>query len=330
MVLIGPDGCIVRANREQSRMCGFDSPDELIGVHATRLVAPSCRDRSAEVLRRRLGGEDIPPVAYELLRNDGSTFLGETSATILRRPDGTVSGYVCSTVDTTESVRAEEQLRALSGHLVALREEDHTRMAREIHDELGQGLSALRLDLSWLARKLPAGTDVLRRRAEASIALIDDLIAVGQRIVADLRPPILDDLGLVPAMEWFVQRFTEHSGIPTTLESGSMPAPLLSGPLAVVGYRIVQEALTNVARHAQARHATVRIAMDGGQLLLEVRDDGRGISQGGLDDPHAYGLVGMRERAASQGGTVRITGAPGRGTTVLVTLPLQPPAVEAR
>lgn len=223
-----------------------------------------------------------------------------------------------------------EQLRALASHLVAVREEDHTRMAREIHDEIGQGLSALRLDLTWLARKLPTDSDALRRRADASIGLIDEMIAAGQRIVSDLRPPILDDLGLVPAMEWYVQRFAEHSGIPTTFDVGSAPPPELLGPLAVVAYRIVQEALTNVARHAQATHATVRLAVAGGQLVLEVKDDGRGIPGKGLDDPHSFGLAGMRERAASQGGTVRITGGPRRGTTVRVTLPLQPPALAAR
>ena len=223
-----------------------------------------------------------------------------------------------------------EQLRALAAHLVAVREEDHTRMAREIHDELGQGLSALRLDLTWLARKLPADNAALRRRADASIALIDDMIAVGQRIVADLRPPILDDLGLVPAMEWYVQRFAENSGVPTTFDPGGAAVPDLTGPLAVVAYRIVQEALTNVSRHANAKHATVRLAVEGGQLVLEIRDDGRGIPQAGLDDPHSFGLVGMRERAASQGGTVQVTGVPRRGTTVRVTMPLQPPAPAPR
>jgi len=262
-------------------------------------------------------------------RKDGSIIHCEWYNSATYDAYSRLSSVLSIVLDVTPRVRAEEQLRALAAHLVAVREEDHTRMAREIHDEFGQGLSALRLDLTWMARRPPKDSAVLRRRVQASIALIDEMIAVGQRIVADLRPPILDDLGLVPAMEWYVQRFAAHSGIPITFDAGSAPAPELSGPLAVTAYRIVQEALTNVARHAQATHATIRIAVEDGRLVIKIRDDGRGIRKKEVDDPRSFGLVGMRERVASHGGTVQVTGASRRGTTVHVTMPFPPPAVPA-
>lgn len=230
------------------------------------------------------------------------------------------TGVLLVTTDITERRQAEAALRELARHLDSVREEEHTRIARQIHDELGQALTALRLDLTWVGRKLPKGNTALQRRIDAAVALTDETIAVGQRIVAELRPPILDDLGLVPAVEWYAQHFARRSGLRIEVDVGAHE-PVVPDHLAVTAYRIVQEALTNVARHAKATHASVRLGEQDGALTIEIRDDGRGIREDSVRNSHSFGIVGMRERAASYGGALAIVGSPGAGTTVRVTLP---------
>jgi signal transduction histidine kinase len=235
---------------------------------------------------------------------------------------GRVARILGTVQDVTRRKQSEAALRALARHLDYVREEEHTRIARQVHDELGQALTALRLDLTWVGRKIPKGNTALRRRIDAAVALTDETITVGQRIVAELRPPILDDLGLVPAVEWYAQHFAKRSGLRIELDAGA-EEPVVPDRLAVTAYRIVQEALTNVARHAQATHARVRLGAQDGALTIEIRDDGMGCPEEVIRSPRSFGLVGMRERAASHGGEIVITSSPGAGTTVRVTFPLE-------
>jgi PAS domain S-box-containing protein len=222
--------------------------------------------------------------------------------------------------EISERKRTEAALRALARHLDSVREEEHTRIARQVHDELGQALTALRLDLTWVGRKLPKADMALRRRVDAAVALTDEMIAVGHHIVGELRPPILDDLGLVPAVEWHAQQVAKRSGVRIQVECAAEER-VVAGDLAVSAYRIVQEALANVVRHAQAKHVRVRLGEQDGGLTVEIRDDGQGFPEEAASDPRSFGITGMRERAASLGGTLAITGSPGAGTTVRVTFP---------
>jgi signal transduction histidine kinase len=222
--------------------------------------------------------------------------------------------------EITERKQAEAALRALARHLNSVREEEHTRIARQVHDELGQALTALRLDLTWVGRKLPNGHTALRRRMDAAVALTDEMIAVGHDIVGELRPPILDDLGLVPALEWHAQQVAKRSGVRIQVE-GAAGERVVADDLAVSAYRIVQEALANVVRHAHAKHVRVRLGEQDGGLTIEIRDDGQGFPEQAASDPRSFGITGMRERAASHGGALVITGSPGAGTTVRVTFP---------
>jgi signal transduction histidine kinase len=236
---------------------------------------------------------------------------------------------VCIGEDITERTRAVEELRrsrealrALARHLHGAREEEDTRLSREIHDQLGQALTALRLDLSWLGRKLLGADAAVRNKIAAMVALADDTIEAGRRIAADLRPPILDDLGLVAALEWFVAHFAGRAGLRHRLLMRRQELAV-DRDLAIVAYRIVQEALTNVARHAQAREVEVRLDQTDGMLLLEIRDDGRGISEEAVRDPASLGLAGMRERALTRGGAVEVGPARGGGTLVRATIPME-------
>jgi PAS domain S-box-containing protein len=223
-----------------------------------------------------------------------------------------------------ERCELEEQLRALTHHVESVREEERTGIAREIHDELGQGLTALKMDVAWLGRR------AARNEAMGAKAIVDHLVGMSQltddiiqqmrRISAELRPGVLDDLGLEAAIEWQTQEFARRTGTEATVQS-NLGDVRLERPLSTGLFRMLQEALTNVARHASAKHVEVTLMRENGSIELDVRDDGVGIPPEALTGGKSFGLVGIRERARNLGGSARIRPAPGRGTLVAVRVP---------
>ncbi len=272
---------------------------------------------------RRMGAQRI--VAG--LRSGGGEF--PIDASISQITESGKKFYTVILRDVTERVQAEEalrrsqeELRELASGMNSVREQEKSRIARELHDELGQALTALKLDVAWLSERLPAGDAAITEKLKAMQAMIDGTVAATRRISSDLRPLILDDLGLVPAAEWLVQEFTQRSGIPCELRVDS-PELELKDPHATTVFRILQESLTNVARHAKAQRVEVALGRTDGSVTLNVRDNGRGFS---LDDPrrpNAFGLMGLRERVYLLGGEVRIESEPGRGTSIAVQIPLE-------
>lgn len=226
---------------------------------------------------------------------------------------------VCT--DITRQKRTEEELRALSARLQAAREEERSQIAREVHDDLGQMLSCLKMDLTWLAQRLPARELLLHAKAKNLLAMVDEMVASVRRIATELRPAILDTLGLAAAIEWQIAEFAQRTGIrcaTSWLEDLSLSD---EGSIAV--FRIVQEALANVARHSGATRLRISLAQANGMAVLTFRDNGRGITGSEAGDPGAIGIAGMRERASLAGGEVAIEGVPGKGTTVTVRIPLE-------
>jgi PAS domain S-box-containing protein len=228
---------------------------------------------------------------------------------------------------TDERLRAtNEQLRALSARLQTVREEEAVRIAREIHDELGQLLTALRLDVGWLRSRLAKATSEdtapLRARADAMSELAERTIRTVQRISEELRPSALDQLGLEAALASHLEDLESRSGIATSFVS-RIQDRRLPPPVETAVFRIVQELLTNVARHSGARSARVALSEEGGTVQVEVADDGRGIREEELLDPRSLGLVGIRERALLLGGAVDVRGTPGGGTRAVVRIPVE-------
>jgi signal transduction histidine kinase len=235
--------------------------------------------------------------------------------------------------DITERKRTERrleksrlQLRALSARLQSLREEERSHLAREIHDHLGQLLTALKLDLRSIERKLPAlGDEALIASLNGKLAsareLTDETIKSIQQIASELRPAILDRLGLEAAIDSETQAFQSRTGI--RCESQMPPTETATAPeLATAVYRIFQEILTNIARHAHAAHVHVRFSRDNGSLVLEVKDDGVGMQTGDLENPKSLGLLGMQERAEILGGWMLFEPGDGKGTAVTMSIPL--------
>lgn len=216
---------------------------------------------------------------------------------------------------------SHEQLRALSVYLQHVREEERTRIAREVHDELGQALTSCKLDLSLIANKLTEKP--LKERAKALSAHIDTTIQTVRRIATELRPGILDHLGLIAALEWQANEFQTRTGIRCDVLA-DLHEPVLTPDLATTFFRIFQETLTNIIRHAGATHVTVHLKEAAGRIILDVKDNGRGILPEEISNTRSMGLLGMKERAALLGGTFRIGPAPGgKGTLATVSIPLR-------
>ena len=230
--------------------------------------------------------------------------------------------------DVTLRKRAEESLRALSAKLRSAREEEGTRIAREIHDELGGALTGLKWDLERIDRTLETGNGVrlpeVRKRIGTMTTLIETSINTVQRIASELRPGVLDDLGLVAAIEWQVQQFQSRTGLQCHWDNqvGDVEVDL-NREKATAVFRILQEILTNVLRHARAKNLYVTLRNTDECLELEVRDDGQGITESQMINSRSLGLLGMKERALLVGGEVNITGEEGVGTTVVVRVPLE-------
>jgi signal transduction histidine kinase len=221
-----------------------------------------------------------------------------------------------------EQQRHREDLRRLSASVVEAREEERRRIARELHDELGQRLTALKMELSSLSPAPPRTAE--ERRIPDMLEMIDDTVAAVRRIAADLRPLMLDDLGLNAAIEWLARDAAHRMDIGITVQLGDEDPPV-GERAAIALYRIVQEALTNVARHAHATEVQIEMHEDGTDLVLSVRDNGVGFPDRSMRHEGRFGLLGIRERAYMLGGRLEVDNPPGGGGRITVRLPLAPP-----
>lgn len=262
------------------------------------------------------------------LRADGSEFPIEASISQAGTADGRFYTVILRDVTRRKEYedqlrRQQDELRELSARVLEAREEEKTLIARELHDELGQLLTALKMDLAWLRERLPAGEAALAAKAGEMNELVDRTVTSVRRISAELRPLMLDDLGLPDAVTWLTDDFAARSGVRIQARVRLEEAGDIARPVANTLYRVLQESLTNIGRHAQAKLAWVTLDCDGGVLRLEVEDDGLGIDEAALARSRSLGVKGMRERVRYLGGTLEIGRAPRGGTRVLVRLPAE-------
>lgn len=259
----------------------------------------------------------VKPVIPEVLRSKIAVFID------LYNKNAALALEIAERKRAEKVLReTEENLRGLTIRLQSVREEEQTRIAREIHDELGQALTGLKMDLTWLANHFSADHKPLLTKAESMSRLIDDTIQAVRKIASGLRPEVLDEVGLAAAIGWQARDFQMRTGIRCKAD---LP-PADAGPdpdRSTAVFRIFQEVLTNVARHAHATRVEIVLRMNPDHVLLEVRDNGKGITERDLHGRKSLGLLGMRERALLLGGTIDITGTPGKGTKVTVSIPLK-------
>jgi PAS domain S-box-containing protein len=319
-----------------------DAVARILGVGAREATSLAAADvyvdaADRDALLARCDASNEPQTAQvRWKRRDGTQIWVELTSRATRAADGTVVCYESFVQDITERRQAEQELRRsqedlrdLATQLQNVREAERKYLSRELHDSLGQVLTALKIDLSVLAQRMPPSSRSLRAKLRAAQALVDTAMEVTHRVATELRPGILDDLGLVPAVRWAALEFERRTGLGCATEIRGLEAGV-DDALATTIFRILQEALTNVARHADASSVQVTLAEDGRELTLVVQDDGKGIAATDAGRARNLGLLGMRERVSAWGGSVEVRGQPERGTTVHVRIPLaQAEAVKA-
>ena len=321
--LADTQGRLLEVNEAYCRMSGY-SAQELLAMRITDMESKEAADETAAHLQKIVAtGEDRFESRHR--RKDGSNFDVEVS--VQYRPDEG-GRFVVFLQEITERKQAEQELRRSQQELRGLAkaaneaiEAERRRTARELHDELGQLLTALKMDLETLHSALPPDKPDLGKRAQAMHALIDATIAATRRIASDLRPSMLDDLGLAAALEWLTHNFSKRTGIATDLVIDETVAQVPE-PICSALYRITQESLTNVAKYAQATNVEIWLEQVGDSVQLRVRDNGRGIEAADQQKRGSFGLLGIRERVMLLSGEVSISGEHGHGSEVRARIPL--------
>lgn len=299
--------------------------EETIGAHFAQYLPEEKIPEAFEIFNKILSGERVLSYVSEAVRKDGKKIFADFCIAPIMK-DGEVIGIQGITRDITAQKQAEmalaesrETLRQLTKHLHSAREDERAAIARELHDELGQVLTAINMEASWINGKL-AGTSPLKPQAESVATLARGAIRSVKRIISELRPTLLNDLGLPAAIKWQTQEYQNHIGI--RFQVAIEPEEIDVGEeLGIAVFRIFQEATTNIIRHAGATTAWVSLKKKDGKIELVVKDNGIGFSGESSPVEKSFGILGMRERAEMLGGDLGISSRPGKGTTVCVRLP---------
>jgi PAS domain S-box-containing protein len=301
--------------------------EQLIGLTPGAFYAHNL-EYGKEIWRQFFDAGRLHTETDERRFDDGTPIRIEGDYICLYTPDRRIAGHFGIQRNVTERHRTDRrmrrsrrELRALAARLQSVREAERRRIAHEIHDELGQALTAFKMDLAWVAGRLRADQPDLMEQVTSMLGRVDETVATVRRIATELRPSVLDNLGLVAAIEWQGSEFEKRTGIIVTLDLPPDTLELEEGRATTV-FRMVQEALTNVARHSKATEAAVALELRDGTLQLQVKDNGRGITEDQSYGTSSLGLVGLRERALACGGTLSISGVPGQGTTITACIPL--------
>ncbi len=330
--IVHTEGRIQYANEAAARLMGAEKPSDLVGQCIQDFIPEEYKEEMRRRKERVLEAKgEVESLQISTCWRDGRPlFIDAVSAPITRRGTRVIQtilrNVTAQKLAEAELRNSREQLRNLSKHLQAAREEERTSVAREIHDELGQDMTALKLDLAWLEESLLESGEVEAKEAHLAKvrsmeSLVDAMIHTVRKIMTQLRPVLLDSLGLTPAMEWQAEEFEGRTGIVCRFRSGP-PDVELDRDRSTALFRIFQETLTNITRHAGASEVSVTLTRQNRGVELVVRDNGCGIAPKDLAKEHSFGLIGMRERALMFGGDVQIAGSEGGGTTVTVRMPL--------
>ncbi|MBL7073887.1 PAS domain S-box protein [candidate division KSB1 bacterium] len=339
IVISDLEGKIIDVNEATLKMYGTDEKADLIGKSSFDLIAPEDREKAIAAMEEVIEKGYVKDREYHVLIKDGSKVPVEMSVSMMKGKEGELIGFMGVTRDITGRKLAEEdlkmsfaQIRDLSAHIQYVREEERKYIAREIHDELGQVLTALKMNLSLMSRDIKEKKEsidlqVLLGEIDAMQEIIGVTVKRIRELITELRPEVLDNLGLLEALEWQANEIQDRTGILCELTT-KLKEIKLDKDRSIAIFRIYQEALVNVTRHAKATKVIINISKTDGKLLLEISDNGIGIPQEKLKSRDSFGMIGMKERAYVFGGDVEITGRKGKGTTVRVSIPMGGEQVE--
>lgn len=318
------DGKIEYSNPTLCNLTGF-SANELAGKSPLDFIDPKDREKAKMRMEEVLNGGEEFESEYSAIDRHGKNIPIEVDSRKIFLNNKI--GILAIIRDISERKKADEalnkyheQLQQLSSHLQSVREEERTRISREIHDELGQALSILLIDISWLGNHRPKKNE-LPKKLNAMSHLVESTIKKIQKISSELRPSVLDNLGLIAALEWQAKEFVKKTNIPCKVYFSNRSIKV-NQEISTAIFRIFQEALTNVIRHAKATEVRASLVEKESRLLLEINDNGIGISERDVSNPKSFGLLGIKERARSLNGDFEINGTPNKGTTLTVSIPL--------
>ncbi len=316
------DGRYTSVNPAAETLCGY-SRDEILGKSFTNFIAPEYLQPVHENLCRKLAEAGETTYEIEVIAKDGRRVPVEVSSRLIRK-NGEAVVVQGTARDITERKRAQEAMRSYSRRLIEVQEAERQNIARELHDEIGQVLTAVRINLQSAQRS--SGTENYLPRIEDSIVVVDEALKRVRELSLQLRPSLLDDLGLTAALRWYADRYAQRTGFAVEILSDCETGGRIRRELETACFRIAQEALTNTARHTEATRVTVELKREKGNLMLLIKDNGIGFDIDPLfknaTAGAALGLRGMEERALAVGGQFEINSAPGQGTEVRVTFPL--------
>ncbi len=325
IVIADLKGNITFVNDAFLRMWGYDQKDEVLGMSVLEFWKIKSGARNVVTKMKKEGswmGE------LEGLRKDGKFFDVKLSGTMVKDKFNNPVCRMACFHDITDYKRAEAELkksqtelRSLASHLLILKEQERKRMAHKIHDELGQELTILKMDLSLLKEKLPTDQKNLLDLTRSMMKTINKTALTVQRISTELRPRLLDDVGLTPAIEWYVKEFQKRTRIKCefSTDNGDINPDIKK---STVLFRVLQEALTNAARHAAATRIKVSLSTKPDKLILKIRDNGKGITENQISSSKSFGILGIRESVLSLRGKMEIKGIPDKSTTVKISIPL--------
>lgn len=291
-------------------------------------VHPDDRDMLRRNWEEATRHQQVSVSEYRFVRPNGSTAWVIGQAIPERDADGAIVGYVGTTTDITDRKLAEKEmeessqkLRQLTTHLLNIREEERKRIGREIHDELGQQLTAIKMDISWIAKKTDPSQEAFKTKLQNVIALLDGGNQSIRRILNELRPVILDDYGLLEALRWQAQQFTANTHIPVAMTASESDMKIPE-EISTCIFRIFQEALTNITRYAKATQVKVSLDIDSDSVLLNIEDNGLGFDTELTKTKKSFGILGMKERVASLNGRFDLSSVPGNGTRISIHIPI--------
>ncbi len=311
-------------NKNGCEILGYEEK-EIIGKDWFENFIPlRIREKAKKVFQSLMNGkiEKFDYLENPVLTRSKEEKIISWKNTVLRDSSGRIIGTLISGIDVTEQKSVEEKLKKLISRLQNVREEERTVIARDIHDHLGQNLTALKMDLYWLEKKLPKNFKILREKIKSMKELIDSSFKIIREISTRLRPSVLDDLGLFEAIKWQTEEFQNRTGIKCFL-SLSCENIEFDKNRALAIFRIFQEILRNIAHHAQASEVKIDIKRKNNNLILNVKDNGIGIPKEKINDSKSLGIIGMQERVDFLEGEIEIKGIKGKGTTVRISVPIK-------
>ena len=321
IALYDASGKLLDTNTGATNLLGY-TKGELVGMHLNEILTDD--ELKINPVRYDVLQQGISTIKQRGMRKkDGS--IVETEVRSQQLPDGRFLSVIRDLTERIEKEReltaSYESIRKLTGHIQNIREEERTHIAREIHDELGQQLTVLKMDVSWVRKKVGSSDQLLQDKLNDLIIMLDETVKSVRRISSDLRPSILDDLGLVAAMEWQLGEFEKRSSINTGfIHSGDDLQ--LPDSIRTALFRVFQESLTNIVRHSEAEFVTVSITIEDSNLILSISDNGKGFDMHKAAEKKTLGILGMKERITMVGGEYKIESLLDKGTEVIVQIPL--------